>query len=68
MSGEATKRKNKYAKGKGKKSLVEDHHETNGVSLGGNYLSTHELNLVSLILHMLNRIVLHVKCSYNVTK
>ena len=56
MSGEATKRKNKYAKGKGKKSLVEDHHETNGVSLGGNYLSTHELNLVSLILHMLNSI------------
>jgi len=35
MSGEASKRKTKIAKGKGKKSLVEDHHKTNGVSPGG---------------------------------
>ena len=33
MPGKFTKGKNKNAKGKGKKSLVEDHHKINGVSL-----------------------------------
>ena len=35
MPGKFTKGKNKNAKGKGKKSLVEDDHKTDGVSLGG---------------------------------
>ena len=36
MSGEAVKRK-KFGKGKGKKALLDDHTETNGVTPGGRY-------------------------------
>ena len=36
MSGEPSKRKRNYAKGKGKKNSLEEHNpETNGISLGG---------------------------------
>lgn len=34
MAGDSTKRKNKYAMGKGKKSLLNGHHETNGNGVG----------------------------------
>ena len=36
MSGEAVKRK-KFGKGKGKKVLLDEHTETNGVTPGGRY-------------------------------
>eukprot|EP00092_Neocalanus_flemingeri_P038900 GFUD01042349.1.p1 GENE.GFUD01042349.1~~GFUD01042349.1.p1 ORF type:complete len:381 (+),score=161.82 GFUD01042349.1:431-1573(+) len=37
MSGEAVKRKGKYGKGKGKKHMLDEHTETNGVTPGGKH-------------------------------